>query len=60
MMVEIAKSVDNEAGDGTKSVVGVAGSLIENAEEPFNKDVHPIIVVEGFREASQTSLTVSS
>jgi archaeal chaperonin len=47
MMVEIAKSVDNEAGDGTKSVVVLAGSLIENAEELFNKDVHPTIVVEG-------------
>jgi archaeal chaperonin len=56
MMVEIAKSVDNEAGDGTKSVVVLAGSLIENAEELFNKDVHPTIVVEGFREASKKAL----
>jgi chaperonin GroEL (HSP60 family) len=32
MLVEVAKSVDNEAGDGTKSVVVLAGSLIENAE----------------------------
>ena len=56
MMVEIAKSVDNEAGDGTKSVVVLAGSLIENAEELFNKDVHPTIVVEGFREASKRAI----
>jgi len=53
MLVEVAKSVDNEAGDGTKSVVVLAGSLIESAEELFNKDVHPTIVVEGFREASK-------
>src|SRR4029077_3893433 len=56
MMVEVAKSVDNEAGDGTKSVVVVAGSLIENAEELFNKEVHPTIVVEGFREASKKAI----
>jgi thermosome len=56
MMVEVAKSVDNEAGDGTKSVVVLAGSLIENAEELFNKDVHPTIVVEGFREASKKAI----
>ena len=37
MMVEVAKSVDNEAGDGTKSVVVVAGSLIENAEELYHR-----------------------
>jgi thermosome len=56
MMVEVAKSVDNEAGDGTKSVVVVAGSLIENAEELFNKDVHPTIIVEGFRAASKKAI----
>jgi archaeal chaperonin len=56
MMVEVAKSVDNEAGDGTKSVVVLAGSLIENAEELINKDVHPTIVVEGFREASKKAI----
>ena len=56
MIVEVAKSVDNEAGDGTKSVVVVAGSLIENAEEIFNKDVHPTIIVEGFRAASKKAI----
>jgi thermosome len=56
MLVEVAKSVDNEAGDGTKSVVVLAGSLIENAEELFDKDVHPAIVVEGFREASKKAI----
>ncbi|MGV8107343.1 MAG: thermosome subunit beta [Nitrososphaerota archaeon] len=56
MLVEVAKSVDSEAGDGTKSVVVLAGSLIENAEELFDKDVHPAIVVEGFREASKKAV----
>ena len=39
-----------------KSVVVLAGSLIENAEELFNKDVHPTIVVEGYREASKKAI----
>jgi archaeal chaperonin len=56
MLVEVAKSVDNEAGDGTKSVVVLAGSLIENAEELLDKNVHPTIVVEGFREASKKAI----
>ena len=56
MMVEVAKSVDNEAGDGTKSVVVLAGSLIGNAEELFNKNVHPTIIVEGFRVASKKAI----
>jgi archaeal chaperonin len=33
MIVEVAKSVDNEVGDGTTSAVVLAGSLIEKAEE---------------------------
>src|ERR1043166_1203873 len=41
MMVEVAKSVDNEVGDGTSSVVILAGALIEKAEELIAKDVHP-------------------
>jgi chaperonin GroEL (HSP60 family) len=56
MMVEVAKSVDNEAGDGTKSVVVLAGALIENAEELFNNNVHPTIIVEGFRAASKNAI----
>jgi archaeal chaperonin len=51
MLVEIAKSVDNEAWDRIKSVVVLAGALIENAEELFNKDVHPAVVVEGFQRS---------
>ena len=50
MTAEVAKAVDNEAGDGTKSVLVLAGSRIENAEELFNKDVYPTIVVEGYKK----------
>src|ERR671931_900436 len=53
MMVEVAKSVDNEVGDGTTSSVVLAGSLLEKAEELITKNVHPSIVVEGYKKASQ-------
>jgi chaperonin GroEL (HSP60 family) len=49
MMVEISKATDNEVGDGTTSVVVLAGALIEKAEELINKDVHPTIIVDGYR-----------
>jgi archaeal chaperonin len=51
MMVEIAKSVDNEVGDGTTSAVVFAGSLIEKAEELEDKDVHPTVIVDGYQRA---------
>jgi thermosome len=56
MMVEISKSTDNEVGDGTTSTVVLAGSLLEKAEELITKNVHPTVVVEGFRKASQKAL----
>src|ERR687887_1505606 len=53
MLVEVAKSVDNEVGDGTTSSVVVAGSLIEKAEDLVNKDVHPSVIVDGYTAASE-------
>src|SRR5712691_3671132 len=51
MMVEIAKATDNEVGDGTTSAVVLAGALLEKAEELIDKDVHPIIIVDGYTRA---------
>jgi thermosome len=52
MLVEIAKATDSEVGDGTTSAVVFAGALIEKAEELLNKDVHPTIVVDGYKKAA--------
>ena len=53
MMVEISKATDNEVGDGTTSAVVVAGALLEKAEELINKDVHPVVVVDGYGRAAE-------
>lgn len=52
MLVEIAKATDSEVGDGTTSAVVFAGALIERAEELLDKDVHPTIVVDGYKKAA--------
>jgi archaeal chaperonin len=51
MMVEISKATDNEVGDGTTSTVVLAGALLEKAQELTTKNVHPTVVVEGFKKA---------
>jgi archaeal chaperonin len=56
MMVEISKATDNEVGDGTTSTVVLAGSLLEKAEDLITKNVHPTVVVEGFRKASTKAI----
>jgi thermosome len=53
MLVEIAKTTDNEVGDGTTSAVVLAGSLLENAESLITQDVHPTIIVDGYRKAAK-------
>jgi thermosome len=58
MMVEISKATDNEVGDGTTSVVILAGALIEKAEELINKDVHPTIIVDGYRKGATKAIEV--
>src|SRR5579875_3219988 len=58
MIVEISKTTDNEVGDGTTSAVVLAGALLENAEELISKDVHPTIIVDGYRKAADRALEI--
>jgi thermosome len=56
MMVEISKATDSEVGDGTTSTVVLAGSLLEKAEELIGKNVHPTVVVDGFKKAAEKAI----
>ena len=56
MLVEISKTTDNEVGDGTTSAVVLAGALLENAESLLNQEVHPTIIVDGYRKASKKAI----
>src|SRR5436309_12940753 len=58
MLVEISKATDNEVGDGTTSAVVLAGALLENAESLIAKDVHPTIIVDGYRKSATKALEV--
>jgi len=56
MLVEVAKTQDNEAGDGTTSAVIIAGELLNKAEELTNKNIHPTIIIDGYRMAAEKAL----
>ncbi len=58
IMVELSKTQDNEAGDGTTSVVILAGELLSKAEELLNKNIHPVVIINGFRKASSKALEI--
>ncbi len=56
MLVEVAKTQDNEAGDGTTSAVIIAGELLARAEELLDKNIHPTVIIDGYRKASEKAL----
>ncbi len=58
MMVEVAKTQDDEVGDGTTTSVVVAGELLKKAEELIDQGIHPTVIVDGYREASNQALEV--
>jgi thermosome len=52
MMVEIAKTQDDMVGDGTTTAVVLAGELLKRAEELLDQNIHPTILVSGYRKAA--------
>jgi thermosome len=58
MMVEVAKTQDNEAGDGTTTAVVISGELLNKAEELIGKNIHPTIIIDGYKKASEKALEV--
>ncbi|RLI34149.1 thermosome subunit, partial [Candidatus Bathyarchaeota archaeon] len=52
MLVEAAKTQDNVVGDGTTTVVVLASELLRKAEELLDQNIHPTLVVSGYRKAA--------
>lgn len=58
MIVEVAKTQDDMVGDGTTTAVVLAGELLKRAEELLNENIHPTLIVSGYRKATQKALEV--
>jgi thermosome len=53
MIVEVAETQEDEAGDGTTTAVSIAGELLKNAEDLLEQDIHPTAIIKGFHLASE-------
>ncbi len=53
MIVEVAETQEDEAGDGTTTAVAIAGELLKNAEELLDQDIHPTAIIKGFTLAAE-------
>ncbi|GAA0672189.1 thermosome subunit beta [Natronoarchaeum mannanilyticum] len=53
MIIEVAETQEDEAGDGTTTAVAIAGELLKNAEDLLEQDIHPTAIIKGFHLASE-------
>ncbi|MGD0954472.1 MAG: thermosome subunit alpha [Methanotrichaceae archaeon] len=58
MMVEIAKTQDQEVGDGTTTAVVVAGELLKQAEALLDQEIHPTVIASGYRDATDKAVEI--
>ena len=56
MMIEVAKTQDDEVGDGTTTAVIFAGELLKKAQELLEQNIHPSIIIAGYQKASEKAL----
>ncbi|MDN5358606.1 MAG: archaeal chaperonin [Candidatus Diapherotrites archaeon] len=56
IMVEVAKAQDEEAGDGTTTATVLAGELLGNAERLLDQEIHPSIIIKGYRMAAEKAV----
>ena len=58
MIVEVAKTQENEVGDGTTTAVVFAGELLKNAEQLLDKEVHPTVITKGYVLAAEKAYEI--
>jgi len=58
MLVEVAKTQDAEAGDGTTTAVILAGELLKKAEDLIEQNIHPTVIASGYRQAAEKAREV--
>lgn len=58
MMVEIAKTQNEEVGDGTTTAVVIAGELLRKASELLEQNVHPTVIIRGYNLAKERALEI--
>ena len=60
IIVEVSKTQDDEVGDGTTTAVVLAGELLKRAEELIEKNIHPTLIVQGYKKATEKTIDILS
>ncbi|RLE56501.1 MAG: thermosome subunit, partial [Thermoprotei archaeon] len=56
LLVEISKARDDEVGDGTTTAVVLAGELLKQAEDLLLKNIHPTVIISGYKKAMEKAI----
>lgn len=59
-MIEIARTQDEEVGDGTTSVIVLAGEMLAVSEPFLHQQIHPTVIIRAYREALEDILTIAT
>lgn len=57
-MIEIARTQDEEVGDGTTSVIVLAGELLAAAEQFLEQQMHPTVIIRQYKQALEDMVTL--
>ncbi len=58
MVIEVARTQDDEVGDGTTTAVILVGALMEQAESMLEQGIHPTVIAQGYRMGMEKALEI--
>ncbi|KAI0247897.1 T-complex protein 1 [Lactifluus subvellereus] len=59
-MIELSRTQDEECGDGTTSVIVLAGEILAQSLSQLERDIHPVVIISAYNKALQTALEIVS
>ncbi|GJN87638.1 hypothetical protein Rhopal_000593-T1 [Rhodotorula paludigena] len=57
-MIELSRTQDEEVGDGTTSVIILAGEILAQALPHLERNIHPVVIISAFKRALEEALTI--
>lgn len=57
-MIELSRTQDEECGDGTTSVIVLAGEILAQSLSQLQRDIHPVVIIAAYNKALQTALDI--
>lgn len=60
MVIEVARTQDDEVGDGTTTAVILVGAMMEQAEIMLEQGIHPTVIAQGYRMGMEKALEITN